>query len=376
MKILFVVNELNFFLRNHLNLANRINESNQVTLIADTTKSSQDDLIKLKSMGIILHSLNRKRGANKLIAYISYIYSLLKLIRKIEPKYILYITLELSFFGALIKPFSKVKKSIFVITGLGPFFFKRNLKYMLFNKVQQITFLFLSITKNNFLFVFLNLADQNLLSKKYNINQLNTRLIHGEGIDEKEFKFYERDNSNAKFLLASRLVQSKGIEIFIAAAKKIKKRFPLAEFSIAGIYDSNNPETISKELYKELKNSSDIKFLGEILHSNMAECLHENNIFVLISQREGLPKAAAEAASTGMPLILSNVPGCEDCVINNESGKLIPYLDEDELYIAMEYFISNPNQISLMGKKSSILAKEKLSLNVITNQYLKLFSQE
>ena len=332
-------------------------------------------MIKLKKRGIVLHSLNRKIGGNKAIIYISYIYSLLKLSRKIKPDHILYITLELSFFGALIKPFSKAKKSIFVITGLGPFFFKTNFKYKIFHKILQITFLCMKITKNNFLFIFLNEADRKLLSKKCNINQCNIRLIHGEGIDKEEFKYIKRGDSNAKFLLASRLVKSKGIECFLAVAKKIKKRFPLAEFSIAGIYDPDNPEAISRTLFDELRQSNDVKFLGQILHSNMEECLHANNIFVLVSEREGLPKAAAEAASTGMPLILSNVPGCEDCVINNKSGKLIPYMDEDELYKAMEYFLFNPNQINLMGEKSSILAQEKLSLDVITDQYLNLFTE-
>ncbi len=376
MKILFVVNELDFFLRNHLNLASHINKSHQVELIADTSKSSQDDLIKVKKRGIVLHSLNRKIGRNKVITYISYIYSLHKLNTKINPDYILYITLELSFFGALIKPFSKAKKSIFVITGLGPFFFKRNFKYKIFHKILQITFLFLRITKNNFLFIFLNTADKKLLSQRYNIDQFNSHLIHGEGIDKKEFRYIKRNDSNVKFLLASRLVKSKGIETFLATAKKIKKRFPLAEFSIAGIYDPDNPETISRKLYDELKHGNDVKFLGQILHSEMEECLHANNIFVLVSEREGLPKAAAEAASTGMPLILSNVPGCEDCVINNKSGKLIPYMDEDELYKAMEYFLLSPKQINFMGEKSSILAQEKLSLDVISDQYLQLFAEE
>lgn len=374
MKIVFVVNELNFFLRTHVNLANQMGKIHQVSLIADIANSSSDDIESLRKMGINLYALNRKKNVNKALTYFSHIFSLAKILKKIKPEYIFYITLELSFFGSLISHFIKVKKSIFIITGLGPFFFKKNFRYQVFNKFQQYGFLLLSIFKKNFLFIFLNSADKDLLSCKYKINSSNCQLIYGEGIHDSEFRYIERNETVAKFLLASRLVKSKGIENFIACAKKIKKQYPHAEFSIAGIYDKTNPESISKELFDQIKNTDYVNFLGEIPHHQMEECFHMNNVFVLPSEREGLPRAAVEAASTGMPLILSNVPGCEDCVIEGESGKLIPYMSESELYKAMEGFIDNPSLISLMGKKSSELAKEKFSLNVIASQYLKITS--
>ena len=127
MKILFVVNELNFFLRNHLNLAASMEELHDVLLIADTSKSSPQDIESLVKLNITLHPLNRKKGSNKLLSYLSFLVSLGALIRRIKPSFIFYITLELSFFGSLISYFVKVKQSIFVVTGLGPFFFRKDL---------------------------------------------------------------------------------------------------------------------------------------------------------------------------------------------------------------------------------------------------------
>ena len=106
----------------------------------------------------------------------------------------------------------------------------------------------------------------------------------------------------------------------------------------------------------------------------MEECLHKNNIFVLPSEREGLPKAVTEAAMTGMPLILSDVPGCKDCVINNKSGKLVNYMDENELYNAMKCFVDDAGLIALMGKESAKFAREKFSIETITKQYLEIIS--
>ena len=374
MKVIFVVNELDFFVRTHFNLARNINQTHEVEVIADTSKSSSKDLDLVEKMGIKLHILDRKKNSKSILSYPSFIFSLLLLLRKIKPDYVFYITLEISFFGSLIAYFLKIKKSIFIVTGLGPFFFKKEFKYRFFNILQKYGFRLLSILRNNFHFIFLNSADKKLLPSIYKINSSNFSVIHGEGINELEFRHIQRDTSIPKFLLASRLIKSKGIECYMSAAKRIKTKYPHVEFSIAGIFDLENPESISLQLFNEIKTDADIKFLGEISHSNMEDCFHKNNIFVLPSEREGLPKAVTEAATTGMPLILSDVPGCKDCVINNKSGKLVNYMDENELYDAMKCFVDDTSLITLMGKESAKFAKEKFSIETITKKYLEVIS--
>ena len=374
MKIIFVVNELDFFIRTHFNLARNINQTHEVEVIADTSKSSTKDLDLVEKMGIKLHILDRKKNSKSIFSYPSFIFSLLMLLRKIKPDYVFYITLEISFFGSLISYFLKIKKSIFIVTGLGPFFFKKEFKYRFFNILQRYGFRLLSILRNNFHFIFLNSADKKLLPSLYKINSSNFSVIHGEGINELEFRNIQRDTSIPKFLLASRLIKSKGIECYMSAAKRIKTKYPHVEFSIAGIFDLENPESISLQLFNEIKTEPDIKFLGEISHSNMEDCFHKHNIFVLPSEREGLPKAVTEAATTGMPLILSDVPGCKDCVINNKSGKLVNYMDENELYNAMKCFVDDIGLITLMGKESAKFAREKFSIETITKQYLEVIS--
>ena len=314
------------------------------------------------------------RLLSAIFSYLTFISSLLFMLRRIKPDYIFYITLEISFFGSLISYFIKIKKSIFIVTGLGPFFFKKELKYRFFNMLQRYGFRILNTLKKNFHFIFLNSDDKELLTSLYKINSLNFSLIHGEGIDRKEFRYLQRDISVPRFLLASRLIRSKGIECYIAAAKRIKTNYPHVKFSIAGIFNIDNPESISMKLYEEIKTDVDINFLGEISHKHMEKCLHENNVFVLPSEREGLPKVVTEAASTGMPLILSNVPGCKDCIINNKSGMLVNYMDQDQLYNAMKCFVDDIELISLMGQESAKFAGEKFSIETITKQYLEIIS--
>ena len=84
MKIIFVVNELDFFIRTHLNLARNINQTHEVEVIADTSKSSTKDLDLVEKMGIKLHTLDRKKNSKSILSYPSFIFSLLLLLRKIK----------------------------------------------------------------------------------------------------------------------------------------------------------------------------------------------------------------------------------------------------------------------------------------------------
>ena len=69
MKIIFVVNELDFFIRTHFNLAININQTHEVEVIADASKSSTKDLDFLEKMGIKLHALNRKKNSKNIFSY-------------------------------------------------------------------------------------------------------------------------------------------------------------------------------------------------------------------------------------------------------------------------------------------------------------------
>ncbi|PVU65474.1 glycosyl transferase, partial [Plesiomonas shigelloides] len=73
------------------------------------------------------------------------------------------------------------------------------------------------------------------------------------------------------------------------------------------------------ELYRLYGECDNISFLGEIAEFRD---FNKYDVFVLTSDSEGLPMSALEAASAGVPMILSNVGGCFE-VINGENGILV-----------------------------------------------------
>ena len=107
----------------------------------------------------------------------------------------------------------------------------------------------------------------------------------------------------------------------------------------------------------------------------MAETLIKSDIFVLPSYGEGLPKAALEAAALGMPLILSNVSGCKECVEDKKNGLLIKSQDVESLITAMKWIILNQDQISTMSQFSREIIERKFSINEIFYSYKNLITR-
>ena len=97
------------------------------------------------------------------------------------------------------------------------------------------------------------------------------------------------------------------------------------------------------------------------------------DIVCLPSWREGFPKVLMEAASLGLPVITTDVPGCRDAVIKNVTGILVPVKDEIKLANAISKLFEDVNLRNKMGKANRELAIEKFDLVQIVNKVIKLY---
>ncbi|NMT49661.1 glycosyltransferase [Providencia stuartii] len=154
-------------------------------------------------------------------------------------------------------------------------------------------------------------------------------------------KSKENINLRKKFIFVGRLTHPKRPDLFLEAAKKN----PSSDFYIIG--DGPHKNTLQQS-YSYLKN---VFFLGEI--KNFTDYL-SYDVFILSSDSEGLPMSALEAASAGLPMILSDVGGCHE-LINSEKGNLNGFIfnnsidDLDEkiklIICNYQYYYSNAQNI-------------------------------
>ena len=376
MRVCFVVSDCNFFLTHRLDLAKvLLTKKLDVRLIASSNNTSEKDLLRIAALGIQLHEIPlRSQCASRIYGYFKYLISLRQTIKKINPEFIFYVTLEISVFGAWLNSFINTKKSFFLITGLGPFFFKKELKYRVARIIQKAVFNFSRI-KKNYLFIFQNEDDLEVFTRLGFTQRKYANVIKGNGIDSKQFYYLERDyNNEIIFLFASRLVYSKGIREFLMAARTLAKLYPQAKFFIAGKYNNKDPDSISPNEYKLLQSDQALHYCGEVEHCDMNAFFTKASIFVMPSYGEGLPKVALEAAATGLPLIMSDVPGCRECVNDDVNGFTVEPRNTQDLKNKMELCNKMSDSMIDFGINSSKLIKRDFAIELISEKYLKLLN--
>ncbi len=267
------------------------------------------------------------------------------------------------------------KKFIFIFSGLGYLFISSS------NLIKILRGIYLfalrqSVKITNSLCIVQNQDDYQFLAS-HGIRRENIKIIYGNGLDHR--KFSEKcceDLSKIKFLYVGRLLADKGVIEFLEASKKIANKFKgQALIDIVGGVDENNPACLDLEYLKDKYECNEIKFLGELKQSEVINLYEKYNIFVLPSYREGLPRAAIEASLSSMPLILTNVPGCKECLRDGYNGFFVKDRCVASIYEKMEYFINNPKIIHKMGVASRKFSIKKFSGDQIFEEYLKIFKE-
>jgi len=103
-----------------------------------------------------------------------------------------------------------------------------------------------------------------------------------------------------------------------------------------------------KKQARELGIDDRTNFLGA--RTDVAEILAQSQVFVLISNWEGLPISILEAMRAGLPVVASGIAGTPDAVRDGVSGFLIPRGDAVTLADALQKLIADPTLRSRFGE--------------------------
>lgn len=232
-----------------------------------------------------------------------------------DASIILQYTIKPSIYGSLARIGIGNKKVISIITGLGFVFISNGFKAQLGRFLYRISLKFSDEVW------FLNNDDKELFLKKNIIPEDKVFVLPGEGVNVEKFYYAPLEKTKPiKILFFGRLLKDKGLIEYLNAAKHFSSIGNDVEFQVLGKFWEDNPSSISKKEFEDLKQSSYVKYLGET--TDVRPYIENVHVVCLPSYREGVPVSLLEAGAMGKILIASNVPGCKDVVINGVNGYL------------------------------------------------------
>ncbi len=188
-----------------------------------------------------------------------------------------------------------------------------------------------------------------------------------------------------RFALVSRLLISKGVEIFAEAARMLKKTHPQAEFHLIGPFDPN-PNRVTEQQVAGWVGEGLITHHGMV--RDVGALLRTMHVFVLPTwYREGVPHATLEALATGRPVITTNSTGARECVrltaegesqrdngcdvMSGENGFLVRPRDAGAVSKAMLHYMNHPDAIRVHGGASRSLAEQVFDVKIVNRIILR-----
>ena len=105
----------------------------------------------------------------------------------------------------------------------------------------------------------------------------------------------------------------------------------------------------------------------------MIEIYKRMDIVILPSWREGLSKSLLEAAAMSLPIIASDVPGCNDIIKNEYSGLLVPVKNKEKLKSAIKKYLHNPELALKFGENARKTVCKNFTIEIINKKILKIY---
>jgi glycosyltransferase involved in cell wall biosynthesis len=304
-----------------------------------------------------------RRGTNP-IADLMLLNTYLKIIKKVKPDIVLTYTIKPNVYGGIA---CRITKTPYIpnITGLGTAIESEGL-------IQKITLGLYKIGLKGAKCVFFQNEQNRQFFIERGIIDNNSKIIPGSGVNLKQhcFEEYIDEQDSIRLLFIGRVMKAKGIDELFAAAKKIKEDNKKVEFHIVGFCE----EGYSDQL-RELNDSGIIVYHGQ--QDDVHKYIKDSHATILPSYHEGTSNVLLESASTGRPILASNVTGCKETFDEGISGFGFEVKSVEALVDTIKKFIELPfemkKQMGLAGRKKMELEYDR---EIVINAYVKEINKE
>jgi len=201
------------------------------------------------------------------------------------------------------------------------------------------------------------------------------------GVDLNHFKNLndhgQRDSVNIG--IVKTLEDKYGISYLINAFDILIKKYPDKKLKLT-IVGAGSKEAELKDQVKSLRLENLVEFTGRIDHTKIPEAFNQMDIVVIPSVLDGesFGVAAVEASACEKPVVVSNVGGLPEVILDGETGLVVEPKDSKLLADKIEILIEDPKLREQMGKagRNNVIAKYNWedNLDLQIQQYQKLLN--
>ncbi len=342
--------------------------------------SERENLEKLgKTQGIDIFPLEMTRKITPL-KDISAVIKLYFFLKKTKPFIVHSHTPKAGIVGMLAAKLAGVPNRLHTVAGL-PLLESKGLKRKVLNIVEKLTYMCATkVYPNSFGLNEIIIQNRYCNSSKLKVlangssNGIDTAYFNSSHFSKKNIEHLKMELdinlSDFVFIFVGRIVTDKGINELIQAFVEIQKNRNELKLLLVGPYEQDlNPLKI--ETLIQIKNNKSIISVG--YKNDVRPYLAMASCLVFPSYREGFPNVVMQAGAMDLPCIVSDINGCNEIIVDNLNGIIIPPKNREALKESMLKIYNSKNLYNQIKQKSRLMIvsrfDQKVMWQTILNEY-------
>jgi glycosyltransferase involved in cell wall biosynthesis len=190
------------------------------------------------------------------------------------------------------------------------------------------------------------------------------------GIPVGTFQMSRSPGPALSLLSICRIVPRKNIPVLIDAVERLIGEGHDLSLVIAGT--GSEEEAIAQRVARA---PSAIRFVGFIDEAEKRRLLMNADVFVQLSTREGLSIAALEALASGVPCVVSDLPGVREPIDDGVTGWHVERPEDvDSVTATLRRVIADRERLPQMRRACRTVAEERYSLEAMCEGYWNVFT--
>lgn len=292
-----------------------ISSGHKVVLYSSYDEMSKDSIKSLEKLGAICIITGNSRGSYSAVEAFKYIIGYYNILNQYSINIAINFTLMPMILGGIVCRFKKLS-FVSVVTGLGSQYhghlIKRHLLKFFYN---------LSVKYSNQIW-FVSQSDASIGEKILKLDPSKIKVVFGAGIKINPYKNSiirkNSPNSPIQIIYMGRIRKDKGVEDFIALAKKLStdNRFSLVLMGSMDSSDQHIKDIVSQATKDNLITRIDFNY-------DNLKYLSSSDVMLLCSKHEGMPTVVIESMAHFVIPIAASIDVIEE--LNNMGAKIFSY---------------------------------------------------
>lgn len=307
---------------------------------------------------VVINRYLDRRGTNPItdLKLLNYWKAILK---KVKPDVVLTYTIKPNIYGGYLCGRLGIPY-VTNVTGLGTSLESDGIKQKFISSMYRV-----GLKKAQMIF-FQNEENKRFMLKR-NIVSSSYDVLPGSGVNTKEHNFepYPDEGEGIIISYIGRIMKDKGIDELIEAAKIIHIKHDNVKLRLIGFFEDDYDAVIH-----EADKDGIIEYISQ--QTDIHPWIAESHAIIMPSYHEGMNNVILEAASTGRPVLASDIPGCREAVDDRKSGLLFEAKSSAAIVSVIDEFLSlSHEKKAFMGKAGREKMAREFDRKIVVDRYIR-----